>query len=54
MGQMSDEERAIVEANRVEVSRRADDLALRLLKAKSFIHSILSFEYGSTDEPSEP
>ena len=54
MGQMRDEERAIVEASRIEVSSRADDLALRLLEARSFIRSTLSLEYGLVDEPSEP
>ena len=54
MGQMSDEEKAIVEASRIEASSRADDLALRLLEARSFIHSTLSLEYGLIDEPSEP
>ena len=54
LGQMSEEERAIVEASRIEASSRVDDLALRLLEAKSFIHSTLSLEYGSIDEPSKP
>ena len=54
MGQRSDEERAIVEASRTKVSNKADDLALRLLEARSFIHPILSLEYGPTDEHSEP
>jgi len=43
-----------VEASRTEASSRADDLALRLLEARSFIHSTLSLEYGPIDEPSEP
>ena len=48
LGQTSDEERAIVEAS------WDDDLELGLLKARSFIHSTLSSEYGLADEPSEP
>ena len=43
-----------MEASRVKVSSKADDLALRLLEVRSFIHSTLSLEYGPTDEPSEP
>ena len=43
-----------MEASRTEASSRADDLALRLLEARYFIHSTLSLEYGSVDEPSEP
>ena len=43
-----------MEASRAEASNKADDLALQLLEAKSFIHSILSLEYGLADEPSEP
>ena len=43
-----------MEASRDEASSRAADLALRLMKARSFIHSTLSLEYGSADEPSEP
>ena len=54
MGQRSDEERAIVEASRAKVSSKVDDLALRLLEARSFIHPTLSLEYGPTDEHSEP
>ena len=54
LGQTSDEERAIVDASRAEASSKADHLALRLLKARSFIHSTLSLEYGLVDEPSEP
>ena len=38
----------------MEASNGADDLALRLLEARSFIHSTLSLDYGSADEPSEP
>jgi len=51
---MRDENRAIMEASQAEASSRADDLALRLLEARSFIHSTLSLEYGSADESSEP
>ena len=40
--------------NCAEVSSKADDLALRLLEARSFIHSTLSLEYGLAVEPSEP
>ena len=43
-----------MEANHVEVSNKTDDLMLRLLKARFFIHSTLSLEYGLADEPSEP
>ena len=38
----------------MEASNGVDDLALRLLEARSFIHSTLSLDYGSADEPSEP
>ena len=51
LGQTSVEEGAIVEASCVEVSRRVNDLALRLLKARSFIHFTLSLEYGPANEP---
>ena len=51
LGQTSDEERTIVEASRTEASRKVNDLALRLLEARSFIHFTLSLEYGPTDEP---
>ena len=44
----------MVEAGWAVASSKVDDLALRLLKARSFIHSTLSLEYGSTDEPSKP
>ena len=54
LGRMNDEERAILEASRSKASSKADDLALRLLGARSFIYSILSLEYGPTNEPSEP
>ena len=54
LGQMSDKERAIVEANYTKASSRADDLALRLLEPRSFIHSTLSLEYGPANEPSKP
>jgi len=43
-----------VEASHDEASSRAVDLALRLMEARSFIHSTLSLEYGPADEPSEP
>lgn len=49
-----DEERATLEACRAEASRRADGLALELLQVRSYIHSILSMEYGlEGNEPSE-
>lgn len=51
---MRDEENAIVEASRAEASSKTNDSALRLLEARSFIHSTLSLEYGIADEPSEP
>ena len=54
LGQISDEEKAIVEASNAKVSSKADDLTLRLLDARSFIHSTLSLEYGPADKPSEP
>ena len=54
LGQMRDEERAMLEASHAEVRYRADDLAMRLLQARSCIHSTLSLEYGLADEPSEP
>ena len=43
-----------MEASCVETSSRVDDLALRLLEARSFTHSNLSLEYGLTGESSEP
>lgn len=39
---------------RAEASSKVDGLTLRLLEARSFIHSTLRLEYGSADEPSEP
>ena len=42
-----------MEASHAEVSSKADDLALKLLKARSFIPSTLSIEYGSIDEHRE-
>ena len=54
LGQTSDKERAIMEASCAKASSKANDLALRLLEASSFIHSTLSLEYGPIDEPSEP
>ena len=54
LGQTSDEERAIMEPSHAKVSSKANDLALRLLKVRSFIHSTLSLEYKPTDEPSKP
>ena len=54
LGQTRDEERATVVAIHVEASSKANDLAVRLAQVASYIHSTLSLEYGSTDEPSEP
>ena len=45
---------AIIEASCAEVGNKADDLAMRLLQARSYIHSTLSLEYGLADEPSKP
>ena len=50
-----EEERAALEAGRAEASSKADDLAMELLQAKSYIHSTLSMEYGREgDKPSKP
>ena len=54
LDQNRDEERATLEASHADVSNRTDDLAMRLLQARSYIHCTLSLEYGPTDEPSEP
>lgn len=54
LGQTRDDERATLEASHAEESSRADDLARRLVQARSYILSMFSLEYGSTDEPSEP
>ena len=54
LGQTNDKEKAIVEANCAKASSRVDDLVLRLLEARSFIHSTLRLEYGLADEPSKP
>ena len=44
-----------METGRVVASSRADDLALELLQAKSYIHSTLSMEYGREgNEPKKP
>ena len=43
-----------MEASRTEVSSRANDLAMRLVQARSYIHSTLSLEYRSIDEPNKP
>ena len=40
-----DEERAALEADRATASSRADDLALELLQARSYIHFALDMEY---------
>lgn len=49
-----DEERAIVGASYAEASNKANDIALRLLEARTFIYSTLSLEYGLNNEPNEP
>ena len=50
-----DEERAILEVGRVVASSRANDLALELLQAKSYIHFTLDIEYRREgDKPSRP
>ena len=50
-----DEERAALEAGRAVASSRADELALELLQARSYIHSALSMEYRRKgDKPNEP
>lgn len=50
-----DEERAALEVSKATASSRADDLALELLQARSYIHSTLSMKYKREgDEPSEP
>ena len=54
LSQTRDEERATLEASHAEVSSRADDLAMRLLQTRSYIHSTLSLEYRSADERSKP
>ena len=40
--------------SRVEACNKANDLTLRVVEARSSIHSTLSLEYGPSDEPSEP
>ena len=42
-----------MEVSCAEVCSRVDDLAMRLVEARSFIHSTLSLEYWPTNEPSE-
>ena len=39
MGQTRDEERATIEASHAKASSRANDLAVRILEARSFIYS---------------
>ena len=49
------EERATLEAGKAAASSRADDLALELLQARSYIYSALSMEYRREgDEPNKP
>ena len=36
------------------MSSKADNLAMRLLQARCYIHYTLSLEYRSANEPSEP
>ena len=43
-----------MEVSRAAASSRADDLAMRLVQATSYIQSTLSLKYRSADEPSEP
>ena len=43
-----------MEASHAESSSRADDLSLRLLETRSFIHSTLRLKYGLVDKPREP
>ena len=40
--------------SRVEACNKANDLTLRVVEARSSIHSTLSLEYGPSDKPSEP
>ena len=50
-----DEERATLKAGKAAASSRADDLALELLQARSYIYSDLSMEYRREgDEPNKP
>ena len=51
---MRDEDKATIEASRAGVSSRADNLAMRLLQARCYIHYTLCLEYRSANEPSEP
>ena len=41
-----DEERAALEVDRAEASSKADGLALELVQARAYIHSIWNMEYG--------
>ena len=43
-----------MEASHTVASNRANDLAPRLLEAKSSIHFTLSLEYRLSNEPSKP
>ena len=54
LDQTRDKERATLKASHAKASSKANDLAMMLLQAKSYIHSTLSLEYGLADEPSEP
>lgn len=54
LGQTKDEVKATVEASHAKESSRVDDLVIRLVPAKSYIHFTLSLKYGPTNEPSEP
>ena len=51
---MRDKDKATIEASRARASSRADNLAMRLLQAKCYIHYTLCLEYRSANEPSEP
>lgn len=43
-----------MEVSQVKACNRANDLVLRVVEARSIIHSTLSWEYGLNDKPSEP
>lgn len=43
-----------MEASRAEASSKADDIAMRLVQVRSYIHFTLSLEYRSTNKPNEP
>ena len=43
----------MIKASHAEASNKAEDIAIRLLQARSYIHSTSSLKYESTKEPSE-